>query len=123
MGENVTVLAVGDVLLVVVPSALEAAAVLALQEELSEEIVQKAARGVVIDLTGLDFVDTFVGKHLSSIAAAAALLGARPVLVGLRPAVAQTLVHLGIELDGIALARDLEAGLAALRPGGIRSRS
>jgi rsbT antagonist protein RsbS len=115
MSENVAVLAVGDVLLVVVPGALDETMVLRLQEELCVQIVEKAARGVVIDITGLDVVDTFVGNRISSIASAAGMLGARPVLVGMRPAVAQTLVQLGVELSGVAKARDLEAGLAALR--------
>ncbi|MER5813853.1 STAS domain-containing protein [Streptomyces californicus] len=122
MSRDVTVLTIGDVLVVIVPAPLDETTVCLLQEEVAKKITEKGARGVVIDITSLDFVDTFVGNRLSSIASAAILLGARPVLVGLRPAVAQTLVQLGAELEGIPKARDLEAGLAALRSSTASSR-
>ncbi|WP_370447685.1 STAS domain-containing protein [Kitasatospora sp. SolWspMP-SS2h] len=110
----------GEVLLAVVPAALDDKAVMVLQKELAHRIVDTVARGVVIDISGLDFVDTFIAGRLSALATAAALLGARPVLTGMRPAVAQTLVHLGVELHGIAGARDLETGLALLHSPGTR---
>ncbi|MFC8230718.1 STAS domain-containing protein [Streptomyces sp. NPDC057287] len=114
LSERVAVLSVGGVLLVTVPADLDESTVVSLQEELSARIVEKAAHGVVIDIAAVGFVDTFVGRRLSLIAAVAVLLGARPVLVGMRPAVALTLVHLGVELNDIAKARDLEAGLSVL---------
>lgn len=89
-------------------------AVLCLQDDLSARIVERAARSVVIDVTALDSLGTFVGRRLSVIASVATLLGARPVLVGIRPAVAPTLVQLGVELDAITKARDLDAGLREL---------
>ncbi|MFD9586194.1 MULTISPECIES: STAS domain-containing protein [unclassified Streptomyces] len=114
MSERVTVLRMGSVLLVIVPSGLDEATVVTLQEELTTRIAQVAAQGVVLDITAVDVIDTFVSRRLSLVASGAVLLGARPVLVGMRPAVALTLVQLGIELHGIAKARDLEAGLQLL---------
>ncbi|MFI8008380.1 STAS domain-containing protein [Streptomyces sp. NPDC086010] len=112
---HVAVLNIGGALLVSIPSHLDEEAVVSLQEELSAQIVDRAAHGVVIDITALDVVDTFVGRRLSTIASLAHILGARPVLVGMRPAVALTLVQLGVDLEGVAKAADLEAGLRALQ--------
>jgi anti-anti-sigma regulatory factor len=79
MSEHVAVLNIGDILLVTAPADLDETAVFSLQEELSARIVETAAHGVVIDVTALDSVDTFVGRRLSVIASVANLLGARPV--------------------------------------------
>ncbi|MFD0305243.1 STAS domain-containing protein [Streptomyces sp. NPDC127119] len=114
MNEYVAILRIGGVLLVTVPAGLNDTTLVFLQEKLSQQIVKKAAHGVVIDITAVDTVDTFVGRRLSLIASVTVLLGARPVLVGIRPAVAVTLVQLGLELDDIAKARDLDAGLRML---------
>ncbi|MFI8008378.1 STAS domain-containing protein [Streptomyces sp. NPDC086010] len=114
MSAHVAILSIGGVLLVTVPADLDETALASLQEELSSQIMKKGAHGVLIDITGVQVVDTFVGGRISVIASVARLLGARPVLVGMRPAVAQTLVQLGVELDGITRARDLDAGLLAL---------
>ena len=86
--------------------------------QLSAQVVEKGAHGVLDDITGVQVVDTFVGGGLSVIASVARLLGAHPVLVGIRPGVAQTLVQLGVELNDFPRTRDLDAGLLAL---GIRS--
>lgn len=114
MSEHVAVLNIGGILLVTVPADLDETAVRSLQEDLSARIVATAAHGVILDVTAVDSVDTFVGRRLSVIASVASLLGARPVLVGIRPAVALTLVQLGVELHDIAKARDLDAGLRKL---------
>lgn len=114
MSERVAVLGIGGVLVVTVPAFLDEETVVALQEELCARIVEKGAHGVVIDITALDVVDTFVGRRLSTIASVANLLGAQPVLVGMRPVVALTMVQLGLDLDGIDKGRDLDAGLALL---------
>lgn len=116
MSEHIGVLNIGGVLLVALPSDLNETAVASL--ELSAQIVEKGAHGVLDDITGVQVVDTFVGGGLSVIACVARLLGAHPVLVGIRPGVAQTLVQLGVELNDIPRTRDLDAGLLAL---GIRS--
>ncbi|MFF6836443.1 STAS domain-containing protein [Streptomyces sp. NPDC012438] len=113
-GQGKTVLSIGDVLVVIVPAVLDDAAVIALQEDLSFRIVDQAARGVVIDLSAVDMVDTFVGRRLSLIASVAEMLGAHPVLVGVRPTVAQTVVQLGVDFDDMAVAHDLDAGLKLL---------
>ncbi|MET9930483.1 MULTISPECIES: STAS domain-containing protein [unclassified Streptomyces] len=108
------VLSIGGVLVVVVPAVLDDAAVVSLQEDLSFRVADKGARGVVIDLSAVDVVDTFVGRRLSLIASVAGMLGARPVLVGVRPTVAQTVVRLGVGLDDMTTVRDLDAGLKLL---------
>ncbi|MCX4417328.1 STAS domain-containing protein [[Kitasatospora] papulosa] len=118
MSEHIGVLNIGGVLLVALPSDLNETAVASLQEELSAQIVEKGAHGVLDDITGVQVVDTCVGGGLSVIASVARLLGAHPVLVGIRPGVAQTLVQLGVELNDFPRTRDLDAGLLAL---GIRS--
>lgn len=114
MSEHVAVLSIGGILLVPVPANLHETTVLSLQEDLSARIIDTTAHGVVIDVTALDSVDTFGGRRLSVIASVANLLGARPVLVGIRPAVALPLVQLGVELDDITEGRDLDAGLREL---------
>jgi rsbT antagonist protein RsbS len=113
--ERVPVLRIGDVLLVSIQVDLEDQTVLNLQEDLAEQIVARAARGVVIDITAVEIVDSFVGRMLATIAAISRMLDAETVVVGMRPAVAITLVELGLSLGGVRTALDLEKGLALLR--------
>ncbi|MGW9306064.1 STAS domain-containing protein [Streptomyces cyaneofuscatus] len=115
MTERVPVLRIGDVLLVSIQVDLEDQTVLNLQEDLAEQIVARAARGVVIDITAVEIVDSFVGRMLATIASISRLLDAETVVVGMRPAVAITLVELGLSLGGVRTALDLEKGLALLR--------
>ncbi|MFF2860226.1 STAS domain-containing protein [Streptomyces rubiginosohelvolus] len=115
MTERVPVLRIGDILLVSIQVDLEDQTVLDLQEDLSEQIVARAARGVVIDITAVEIVDSFVGRMLATIASISRLLDAETVVVGMRPAVAITLVELGLSLGGVRTALDLEKGLALLR--------
>ncbi|MEV3849061.1 STAS domain-containing protein [Streptomyces microflavus] len=115
MTERVPVLRIGDVLLVSIQVDLEDQTVLDLQEDLAEQIVSRAARGVVIDITAVEIVDSFVGRMLATIASISRLLDAETVVVGMRPAVAITLVELGLSLGGVRTALDLEKGLALLR--------
>ncbi|MEW2408471.1 STAS domain-containing protein [Streptomyces griseoviridis] len=115
MSERIPVLRIGDVLLVSVQFELEDQTVLNLQEDLAEQIVAKSARGVVIDISALEIVDSFVGRMLATVAAISRVLDARTVVVGMRPAVAITLVELGLSLGGVSTALDLEKGLAKLR--------
>ncbi|MGW8489580.1 STAS domain-containing protein [Streptomyces sp. NPDC055886] len=115
MSERVPVLRIGDILLVSIQVDLEDQTVMDLQEDLAEQIVARAARGVVIDITAVEIVDSFVGRMLATIASISRLLDAETVVVGMRPAVAITLVELGLSLGGVRTALDLEKGLALLR--------
>ncbi|MFJ9346532.1 STAS domain-containing protein [Streptomyces sp. NPDC101237] len=123
MSERIPVLRIGDVLLVSVQSDLEDQTVLNLQEDLADQIVARSAGGVVIDISALEIVDSFVGRMLATMAAISRMLDARTVVVGMRPAVAITLVELGLSLGGVSTALDLEKGLAKLRrPSGAALR-
>ncbi|MFF4227977.1 STAS domain-containing protein [Streptomyces sp. NPDC001820] len=115
MSERVPVLRIGDILLVSIQVDLEDQTVMNLQEDLAEQIVARSARGVVIDITAVEIVDSFVGRMLATIASISRLLDAETVVVGMRPAVAITLVELGLSLGGVRTALDLEKGLALLR--------
>lgn len=112
--DRVPVLKIGDVLLVSVQIDLEDQTALALQEDLADRIVTTGARGVLIDISGLDIVDSFIGRMLATIASVSRVLDAETVVVGMRPAVAITLVELGLSLAGIRTALNVERGLAVL---------
>jgi rsbT antagonist protein RsbS len=113
--ERVPVLNLGDVLLVSIQVDLSDEIALRLQDDLSERIVATGARGVIIDITALDIVDSFVGRTLSTIAGISRVLDAQTVVVGMRPAVAITLVELGLSLSGVQTALNVELGLKRLR--------
>src|SRR6185312_6336957 len=85
-----------------------------LQEDLSDRIVSTGARGVIIDITALDIVDSFIGRMLSTIASVSRVLDAETVVVGMRPAVAITLVELGLSLNGVRTALNVERGMELL---------
>ncbi|MER5736885.1 STAS domain-containing protein [Streptomyces sp. NPDC055051] len=115
MSDRVPVLKIGDILLVSIQVDLEDQMVLDLQDDLSQQIVATSARGVVIDISALEIVDSFVGRMLATTAAISRVLGAETVVVGMRPAVAMTLVELGLSLGGVRTALNLELGLGYLR--------
>ncbi|MEU8951796.1 STAS domain-containing protein [Streptomyces sp. NPDC048489] len=114
MSEQVPVLQIGQVLLVSIQTDLDDQAVMALQDDLSARVVETGAHGVVIDITAVEIVDSFVGRMLATIAAISRLLDARTVVVGMRPAVAITLVELGLSLGGVKTALTLDKGLRML---------
>ncbi|MGQ4435541.1 MULTISPECIES: STAS domain-containing protein [unclassified Streptomyces] len=114
MSERIPILRIGDTLVVSVQFDLEDQTVLNLQEDLADQIVAKSAQGVIIDISALEIVDSFVGRMLATVAAISRVLDARTVVVGMRPAVAITLVELGLSLGGVSTALDLEKGLAKL---------
>ncbi|WP_299538489.1 STAS domain-containing protein [uncultured Streptomyces sp.] len=114
MTERVPVLKIGDVLLVSIQVDLEDQTVLDLQDDLAARIVATGARGVVIDITAVEIVDSFVGRMLATTAAISRMLDAETVVVGMRPAVAITLVELGLSLGGVRTALTLEKGLDIL---------
>lgn len=115
MTDRVPILKIGDDLLVSIQVDLEDQMVMDLQEDLSQRIVDTGAQGVVIDISALEIVDSFVGRMLATIAAISRVLGAETVVVGMRPAVAMTLVELGLSLGGVRTALNLEQGIGALR--------
>jgi rsbT antagonist protein RsbS len=112
--ERVPVLKLGDVLLVSIQVDLDDHTAVQLQEDLAERIVASGARGVIIDISALDIVDSFIGRMLSTTASVSRVLDAETVVVGMRPAVAITLVELGLSLPGVRTALDVERGLDLL---------
>lgn len=109
--ERIPILRLGDVLLVTIQVELHDRLALTLLDELTERVVETSAKGVVIDISAVEVVDSFIGRLLRDIAATSAILDATTVLVGMRPAVAVTLVELGLSLDGVLTALDLDKGL------------
>jgi rsbT antagonist protein RsbS len=114
MSERLPVLRIGRTLLVSIQVDLDDQTVLNLQDDLAEQVVEHGARGVIIDITAAEIVDSFVGRMLATIASISRLLDAETVVVGMRPAVAITLVELGLSLGGVRTALNLEQGLAML---------
>ena len=125
--DRIPIYKIGEVLLVSIQIDLQDLDALNLQDDLSNRIVATGARGVVIDISALEIVDSFIGRMLSTIAAVSRVLDARTVVVGMRPAVAITLVELGLSLPGVETALDVERGLglisARTRSPGIERRT
>ncbi|MFF5184695.1 STAS domain-containing protein [Streptomyces sp. NPDC000345] len=119
---SVPVLRLGDVLLITLQGDLHDGMAARLQQDVAEAIVRHRVAGVVIDITGVEIVDSFLGRILAEIAAHAKLLAAQTVVAGMRPAVALTLVELGLTLPGLRTALSTEAALELLgRPDAARS--
>ncbi|ACU71707.1 anti-sigma-factor antagonist [Catenulispora acidiphila DSM 44928] len=114
MSERLPILRIGENLLVSIQVDLDDQTVLNLQDDLAEQVVKHGARGVIIDITAAEIVDSFVGRMLATIASISRLLDAETVVVGMRPAVAITLVELGLSLGDVRTALNLERGLAIL---------
>lgn len=112
---RIPILKVGDVLIASIQVALHDASAVQFKDDLLEKIHTTKARGVIIDLTAIDVVDSFIGRMIADIAAMSGLMGARVVLTGLQPAVAITLVELGLELPRVLTALNLEKGLALMQ--------
>ncbi|MEU0195056.1 STAS domain-containing protein [Streptomyces afghaniensis] len=127
---HVPVLRLGDVLLVTLQGDLHDSTAQQLQQDLAETISRTGVHGVLIDISGVEIVDSFLGRVLAEIAAQAKLLAARTVVAGMRPAVAITLAELGLTLPGLSTALSTEAGMELLsqqtpayRPDGPRQES
>ncbi|MEU2561396.1 STAS domain-containing protein [Streptomyces longispororuber] len=111
---GVPILRLGDVLVSGLLNELDDKSALAFTEELTETIVTTGARGVLIDISRLELVDSFVARTLMDLSTTARLLGARVIVAGMRPPVAITLVELGIELAGVETALNAEQAMTAL---------
>lgn len=114
----VPILKQGDTLIASIQAALSDRDLLELRDQLAEHIGRLRARAVVIDLTALDVLDSFATRTIRGIAYTAKLRGAETVVVGIQPEVAIAMVQLGLSLDGVATALDLEEGLEHLRAQG-----
>jgi len=112
--DQIPIIRIGNSLIVSIQVDLSDEMALRLQDDLTQRIVVTGARGVLIDISVLDLVDSFIGRMLSNIAAMARVLDAVTVVVGMRPQVAITLVELGLNLEGIHTALDAERGLARI---------
>ena len=113
--ERIPILKIEQFLLVSIQVDMHDQLALALQDDLTQKIVGTRARAVLIDISALEMVDSFMGRMLGNIASMSRILDAQTVVVGMRPAVAITLVELGLSLPGIRTALNVDAGLALLR--------
>jgi rsbT antagonist protein RsbS len=113
--EKIPILRMGRFLLVTIQVDMHDRLAMQLQDDLTQRIVKDRAHGVLIDISSLEVVDSFIGRMISNIAAMASVLDARTVVVGMQPAVAITLVELGLSLDGVRTALNVDRGMALLR--------
>lgn len=121
--DRIPILKLGDFLLVTVQVDMHDRLAMNLQDDLTEKIVDSHARGVLIDISALDIVDSFIGRMLGNIATMSRILDAETVVVGMRPAVAITLVELGLSLPGVRTALNVERGMDLLRANVAREMS
>jgi rsbT antagonist protein RsbS len=112
--ERIPILKMGEFLLVSIQVDMHDRLALALQEDLSDRIVETHARGVLIDISSLEMVDSFMGRMLGNIASISRVLDAETVVVGMQPSVAVTLVELGLSMAGVRTALNVEQGISVL---------
>jgi rsbT antagonist protein RsbS len=112
--ERIPILKMGEFLLVSIQVDMHDQLALQLQDDLTSRIAATGAHGVLIDISSLEMVDSFIGRMLGNIAAMSSVLDAQTVVVGMRPAVAITLVELGMSLSGVRTALDVEKGMELL---------
>ncbi|MFL1514024.1 STAS domain-containing protein [Pseudomonas prosekii] len=113
--ERIPILQMGDFLLVTIQVDMHDQLALTLQDDLSERISRTSARGVLIDISALDMVDSFIGRMIGTISGLSRIMDAETVLVGMQPAVAITLVELGMTLPGVSTALNVERGMKLLQ--------
>jgi rsbT antagonist protein RsbS len=122
--DKIPILQMGRLLLVTIQVDMHDRLAMQLQEDLTDRIVKAGARGVLIDISSLEVVDSFIGRMISNTAAMARILDAETVVVGMQPAVAITLVELGLSLEGVRTALNVDKGMALLQErAGDRSRA
>jgi rsbT antagonist protein RsbS len=117
--DRIPILKLGKALIVTIQVDMHDRLAMALEEDLTNRIVQTGAHGVLIDISALEIVDSFIGRMLDNIAAVSRVLDADTVVVGMRPAVAITLVELGLELTGVKTALNVERGMLMIRGGDL----
>ena len=113
--EKIPILRMGEFLLVTIQVDMHDRLAMALQEDLTSRISETGTRGVLIDISSLEIVDSFIGRMLGNIAAMSRVLDAETVVVGMQPAVAITLVELGMSLPGVRTALNVDAGMGLLK--------
>ena len=113
--DRIPILQIGEFLLVTIQVDMHDQLALTLQDDLTHRIEKSGARGVLLDISALDIVDSFIGRMVANISAIASVLSATTVVVGMQPAVAITLVELGLTLPGVQTALDAERGMQRLR--------
>lgn len=113
--ERIPILKMGEFLLVSIQVDMHDQLAITLQDDLTQQIVTHRAHGVLIDISSLEIVDSFIGRMIGNIAGMARMLDAETVLVGMKPAVAITLVELGMELPGVRTALNVEKGMTMLQ--------
>jgi rsbT antagonist protein RsbS len=113
--DRIPILKMGDALLITIQVDMHDRLALALEEDLTAKIASTHAKGVLIDISSLEIVDSFIGRMLDNIAAVSRMLDAETVVVGMRPAVAITLVELGLSLTGVKTALNVERGMLLIQ--------
>jgi len=113
--ERIPILRMGDFLLVTIQVDMHDRLALTLQDDLTARVAETNARGVLLDISALEIVDSFIGRMIANISAMTRVLDARTVVVGMQPAVAITLVELGLSLPNVSTALNVERGMALLR--------
>ncbi len=113
--DRIPILRMGQFLLVTIQVDMHDRLALALQDDLTNRIVETGAHGVLIDISSLQMVDSFIGRMLGNIASMSRILDAQTVVVGMQPAVAITLVELGLSLEGVRTALNVEKGMELLK--------
>ena len=113
--ERIPILQMGEFLLVTIQVDMHDQLALTLQEDLTDRISRTSAQGVLIDISALDMVDSFIGRMIASISGLSRIMDAETMVVGMQPAVAITLVELGLTLPGVSTALNVELGMQVLR--------
>ena len=113
--ERIPILRMGKLLLVTIQVDMHDQLAITLQEDLTAKIEKSGAKGVLLDISALDMVDSFIGRMIANISGMSRVLGASTVVVGMQPAVAITLVELGLTLPGVQMALNAERGMNMLR--------